>query len=250
MFFGNDKIIRLQSVDSTNDFMAKQLRSSTFFKEGTIVIALEQTSGKGLDKNIWESEPGKNLTFSILLKPVFLRADQQFILNKSISLGVYDFIKAIITNQKVRIKWPNDIYVEDKKIAGILISNTIEGNELKYTIVGIGVNINQLNFPEFLRNPVSLAKVLRKEFDLDQVLNELLFWIENRYEQLVNNEWSLINDHYLEALYRLNEQHSYFYNNEIVNACITGISDYGHLQLLTNKNEILECDFKEIEFII
>ena len=250
MLFSPDKIIRLHTVGSTNDYMIEQIRNGNINLEGTIVIADEQTSGKGMDINIWESEPGKNLTFSIFFKPDFLRADQQFLLNKSISLGVYDFIKSLVTHQKVTIKWPNDIYVGDKKIAGILINNTIAGNELLYSVAGIGVNINQQKFPGSVRNPVSLLHALRKELDLKQVLHELLYWLENRYDQLLRGEFVQINECYLESLYRVNELHFYRFKNKDLSARITGVSDFGHLQLTTDDNQRLECDFKEIEFII
>ena len=250
MLFSPDKIIRLHSVGSTNDYMIEQIGNGNINHEGTVVIAVEQTSGKGIDKNAWESEPGKNLTFSVFFKPDFLRADQQFLLNKSISLGVYDFIKSRVIHQKVTIKWPNDIYVGDKKIAGILINNTIGGNELLYSVAGIGVNINQLKFPGYVRNPVSMVHAIRKELDLELVLHELLYWLENRYDQLVSREFVRISDNYLESLYRLNELHYYRLKNKELSAQITGISDFGHLQLLTIDNQSLECDFKEIEFII
>jgi BirA family biotin operon repressor/biotin-[acetyl-CoA-carboxylase] ligase len=250
MIFSSDKIIRLHTVGSTNDYMIEQIRNGNINVEGTIVIADEQTRGKGMDINIWESEPGKNLTFSIFFKPAFLRADQQFLLNKSISLGVYDFIKSLVTQQKVTIKWPNDIYVGDKKIAGILINNTIAGNELFYSVAGVGVNINQQKFPGSVRNPVSLLHALRKELNLKQVLHELLYWLENRYDQLLSREFVRINTSYLESLYRLNELHFYRLKNKELSALITGVSDFGHLQLITDDNQRLECDFKEIEFII
>jgi len=250
MLFSPERIIRLQSIHSTNDYLTEKLRNKIITSEGTVVVAMEQTLGKGMDKNTWESEPGKNLTFSFLLKPDFLRADQQFMLNKAVSLGVCDFVRTYINNQIVTIKWPNDIYIQDKKIAGILISNTIEGNELSHAVVGIGININQQQFPHTVHNPVSLSIALRRELDLEELLTDLLFWLENRYEQLIKNDWTIISENYLDSLYRMNEQHLYFYNGERILASITGISDYGQLQLITSNQEKLECDFKEIKFII
>ncbi len=249
MLFNPGKVITLQSVGSTNEYMIDQVRQGKIKQEGTVVVAIEQTSGKGLDKNSWESEKGKNLTFSILFKPVFLRADQQFMLNKCVSLGVFDFVMTTIPHRKVNIKWPNDIYVENKKIAGILINNTIEGSELIHSVAGIGININQLNFSDRLRNPVSLKQLIRKEFDPNQALNEILYFIENRYTQLLTNESAQLDTDYLNALYRMNEDFTYRFNDRKITARITGISDYGHLQLLTT-GERIECDFKEIEFII
>ena len=250
MFLGTDKIIRLHSIGSTNDYMAEQLRNKKIIEEGTVVIAYEQSKGKGLNKNSWESEPGKNITLSILLKPDFLRADQQFMLIKSISLGVYDFVKSYIVHSKISIKWPNDIYLEDKKIAGILISNIIEGNQMRQSIAGIGININQKHFPNHVRNPVSIINVLRKELDLEQVLHELLYCLENRYLQLIRKEFTLISKNYVEYLFRYNQQYFFLYKNETISARITGISEYGHLQLMTIHNEQIECDLKEIDYII
>jgi BirA family biotin operon repressor/biotin-[acetyl-CoA-carboxylase] ligase len=250
MLFGSEKIIRLQSVASTNDYMIEQIRTGMITQEGTVVLTNEQTTGKGMDKNSWESEPGRNLTVSIYFKPDFLRADQQFLLNKSISLGVFDFVKSLVTQLKVTIKWPNDIYIGDRKIAGILINNTVGGNVLLQSVVGIGININQQKFTGNVRNPVSLVHVLRRVIDVEYALRELLFWIENRYEQLMNRKFEMISADYLESLYRFNEEHFYLYKNEKIAARITGVSDYGHLQLVTGKKDTLECDFKEIEFVI
>ena len=250
MLFSPEKIIRLQSTHSTNDYLTERLRNKAITSEGTVVLAIEQTQGKGMDKNIWESEPGKNLTFSFLLKPDFLRADQQFMLNKAVSLGVCDFVKTYVNNQIVTIKWPNDIYVQDKKIAGILISNSIEGNELSHSIVGIGININQQKFPNTVHNPVSLSIALRRELDLEELLTDLLYWLENRYEQLIKNDWTIISENYLDSLYRFKVQHPFLYDGEQILAKITGVSEYGQLQLITSHQEKLECDFKEIKFII
>lgn len=250
MLFSPEKIIRLHSTHSTNDYLTEKLRSKAVTTEGAVVVAMEQTQGKGMDKNTWESEPGKNLTFSILLTPYFLKAEQQFMLNKAVSLGVFDFVKNHVNQQPVTIKWPNDIFVKDKKIAGILISNSIEGNELSHSVVGIGININQQKFPQTVHNPVSFSMILRKELELEELLTDLLYWLENRYEQLVKNEWTRINDNYLDSLYRLNEQHQYIYNGVQILAKITGISEYGQLRLTTSHHEKLECDFKEIKFVI
>jgi len=250
MLFKPDQIIRLKTVGSTNDYMIEQVSSGKIITEGAVVIAGEQTRGRGLDKNSWESEPGKNLTFSVLLKPQFLRADQQFMLNKSVSLAIFDFIRNHVGSHKVCIKWPNDIYVENLKVAGVLISNTIIGNKLLNSVAGIGVNINQDKFSELTRNPVSLKHILKKELDLELAFQNLLYWLEYRYEQLRNHQVNKINSDYLGSLYRINELHFFIYKGEILSARITGVSDYGHLQITTNTLEKLECDFREIKFVI
>ena len=130
MIISEDKIIALDIAGSTNEYMLDKIKAGIISEEGTVVIANYQSVGKGLDQNTWESEAGKNLMFSILLKPGFLKADQQFQLTKIISLAVYDFVRNYLPNERIKVKWPNDIYVGNKKIAGILISNTIKGKEI------------------------------------------------------------------------------------------------------------------------
>ncbi len=244
------KIIRLATVDSTNDYMSDEIRRGTIIQEGTIIIADKQTKGKGLDANTWESETGKNLTFSVFIKPEFLKAERQFMLNKTITLGIYDFVKSVVKNQKVSIKWPNDIYINNGKVAGILINNTISGNQFVYSIVGAGININQTRFASNAPNPVSLRNYLKHNLDLKECLNSLCGFLNARYQQLEMHNYSVLNSDYLSVLFRLNEIHRYRFGNNIIYARITGVSEYGKLQLLTKNNQNIECDLKEIEFVI
>lgn len=242
-------IICKKSVTSTNDYMLEQINAGFISLEGTVITALEQTHGKGLDKNVWESEPGKNLTFSVLLKSVFLKAEQQFYLNKAISLAVFDFVKRIVTEEPVKIKWPNDIYIGDRKVAGILFNNTISGSRFLYSVVGIGININQEKFSGTAANPVSLIHWTGKTLDRDKCLEEILRCLEARYRELSRGNLFQINSDYISSLYRLNEIHFFRYKNEIVPAKITGLSDFGHLQLTVDGNGKIECDLKEIVFL-
>ncbi|MCD4664581.1 MAG: biotin--[acetyl-CoA-carboxylase] ligase, partial [Bacteroidales bacterium] len=217
---------------------------------GTIVVATEQTSGKGLDKNSWESESRKNLTFSILLKPEFLKPERQFMLNKAIALGLFDYIQSVIKNNKVTIKWPNDIYIDNGKVAGTLINNTISGSNILYSIIGIGININQSLFKSNAPNPVSLKYYLKYNQDLNECLKSFCTFSNIRYGQLKKHEHSRLNSDYLDALYRYKEVFPYRFKGEIVNAKITGVSEYGKLQLVTSDNKKLECDMKEIEYLV
>jgi len=242
-------VIELESVDSTNEY-AKKLLNKGDVEQGTIVIAKSQLWGKGQDGNFWESEPDKNLTFSLILYPDFLPAEKQFQLNKIVSLAICDFVKTIVEQNKVSIKWPNDIYVDDKKAAGILIENTIAGNTLKTVVVGIGLNVNQLVFKSDAPNPVSLKNVTDKDFDLQDCLGDLYLSIENRYWQLKNNSEDIINQDYLDSLYRVGVMAKYEYNKELIEAKITGISPFGKLILETSDKNTLECDMKELAFIL
>lgn len=244
---GNN-IIRLKETDSTNRF-ALNLINEKRPAEGTLIIASNQTHGKGLETNTWESEPGKNLTFTIILYPGFLPIDKQFELNKVIALGVCDFIRQKVPDQKVSIKWPNDIYIGDRKTAGILIQNSIIGNRFDYVIAGIGMNINQENFSPALVNPVSIKNFTKKEYLLDEELNSVSLALNFRYTQFLRKEFETIDDNYLQALYRYREWHNFELEGRIREARITGISGYGHLILAARDETIHECGLKEVRFI-
>lgn len=250
MIIGGDKIIALETADSTNSYMLDKIKAGNISEEGTVVVANYQSAGKGLDKNTWESEAGKNLMFSVLLKPEFLKADQQFQLTKVMSLAVFDFIRNYLPNERIKVKWPNDIYVENKKIAGILINNTIKGKEIMYTVVGIGININQQSFTGSAANPVSLWNYLNCDLRIDYCLKNVLSHIEKRYLQLKNNESFEINFDYKKALYRLNDFNLFNYKDSMISARITGVSEYGQIKLMQKNGQEIICDLKEIEFII
>src|SRR5690349_7854438 len=162
-------VVFMPECHSTNDEASRLIESSSHVVEGTVVITDSQTSGRGQRGNTWITEPGKNLTFSLLMKPTFLNAQDQFLLNKAFSLGLYDYLNATL-QATVKIKWPNDMVVNDKKICGILIENQIQGQNIQNSIVGIGLNVNQENFS--IPTATSM-KVLGKDFTLENVLHEL-----------------------------------------------------------------------------
>ena len=243
------KIIRVKSVESTNDYALSLYRKGMQLSDGTIVITDTQTAGKGLDKNRWESEPGKNLTFSVCLFPHFLPVERQFELNKAVSLGIFDFVSEMVPDEKVTIKWPNDIYINDEKVAGILISNTVKGDILDFTVAGIGINVNQTRFLSDAPNPVSLISFLKKELSLKECLSLVCGKLDERYGQLRAGRFYQLDAGYLRSLYRLNELHNFKYKDKKISAMITGVSKYGHLQLTTSVGEKLECDLKEISFL-
>jgi BirA family transcriptional regulator, biotin operon repressor / biotin---[acetyl-CoA-carboxylase] ligase len=241
-------IIRLEEVNSTNQYLVELLEKGTL-AEGTIVVARHQTVGRGVDGSLWESEQGKNLTFSILIQPDYLSVDSQFYLNKAISLSVYDLLKRL-TDEEASIKWPNDIYIGNRKVAGILIQNGIRGNKFSYCVAGIGLNVNQEAFLTDAPNPVSLKQITGKEYDLDGLLSELCNSIFSRLEMLKSGMREILDREYLSALFRLNELSGYIYKEEKISARITGVSRYGHLVLEIPGQKIIECDLKEIKFVI
>lgn len=240
--------IHLPETESTNSY-AISLLALQRPEEGCVITTDHQTKGKGTDTNSWESEKGKNLTFSLILYPTFA-ADQQFVLNKAISLGICDFLKSELLDHNVTIKWPNDIYIGNKKACGILIQNSVMGNRLDYVIAGIGINVNQTIFLSEAPNPVSLKMATGKDYNLDELLPKLIEFIFKRYSQVKPETNLKIETDYQKALYRLFEWHTYIVKGSEVNARITGTNNSGQLLLETQTEEILACDLKEVKFII
>ena len=244
MHFGK-KINYLAEVDSTNNEAGRHMDSAI---EGSVWVSSNQTKGRGQQHNSWESEPGMNLTFSLLLRPVFLRAESQFLLSKIISLGVSDFL--IAKGLPATIKWPNDIYVGDKKITGILIENHILGEYISISIAGIGININQEVFTSNAPNPTSFFIETKRSLNLDASLKEVLSHIEKRYTDLADGRASTINIDYLNRLYRFNEWSYYIHNGRKIRAKIVGIHDTGELSLTNEIGDFFSVAFKEIAFCL
>ena len=245
--FVGQNLVTLKRVDSTNNFLKNELTKSTPLPEGTVILAEEQFAGRGQVNNSWFAEPGKNLTFSLLLLPTFLNPDSQFLLNKSISIAINDTLVSII-GENVKIKWPNDIYFMDEKIGGVLIENILRGNTLKYSVIGIGLNVNQTHFPLEVKNVTSLKKILQKDYDLNMLLNDLCNSIEQRYLQLRAGKIDLIDQDYIKSLYRLNESHRFRIGKEELTGTITGTDKNGLLEILI-AGEIRRFNFKEIAFV-
>jgi len=237
----------LLSTDSTNDY-ARELLSEDAPREGCVVIAGEQKKGRGYGSNAWHSRRGKNLLFTVILYPNFIAANQQFLISKTISLGIYDYLSAHISD--VSIKWPNDIYVEDRKIAGMLIENDLMGSSLKTSIVGIGLNVNQEEFPVDLMNPVSLRQMIEKKLPLKKEFRKLCTHLDRRYRMLAQGKVDKINREYHEHLFRLNTMATYQADGREFRAKIVGVSDYGQLILENDVGKTLEFNFKEVEFVL
>lgn len=237
--------IELQSTDSTNNYAAILLKQ-TNVPEGTVILAHEQTQGKGQRGAIWLSEKGKNLTFSVIYKPVFLSVTHQFMLSKITALALLKLVSKYADN--VKIKWPNDIWVNNKKIAGVLIENNVSGNVIQSSVIGVGININQVMFmPEL--NATSLYLENKKVFDSKEILSEFCVLLEGYYLQLRNNSINKIEDEYLQYLFGINQWLKYNYYGKNITAIITGVSTSGKLCLTTTDNNKLECEVKEIKFV-
>lgn len=234
------------SLPSTNQYC--ELLDLTQTEEFTVICARQQTAGIGQRGNHWASEPGKNLTFSLILKPTFLPPASQYQLTKAVSLGITDHLRTLVpTSADLKIKWPNDIYVNGRKICGILISNKISGVRLAASIIGIGLNANQSQFPEWVPNPIALCQLTQQYVDLDTLLHNLLQAIALRYAQLTTAP-DILDREYLAQLLYLGQEHLFYYHDRPILATIQGVNTFGHLQLTTADGEALTCQLKEIAF--
>ncbi|NEU09170.1 biotin--[acetyl-CoA-carboxylase] ligase [Flavihumibacter sp. R14] len=245
LFVGHNTVT-LKAVDSTNSWLKQAVSKSAPLPEGTVIMAESQFAGRGQSQNTWHSEPGKNLTFSILLNPRFLPIQNQFDLNMAVSLAVNDVLK-IYFGEDAYIKWPNDSYIGKNKIGGILIENILQGTQLKHAIIGIGINVNQDDFPPEVKNVTSFRKILHTYYDLNQLKNEICRSVEARYLQLKAGKKESLRKDYLDNLYLLNQQASYIFRDREVEGRITGISPEGFL-LLETAEGVEQFGLKEIEF--
>jgi BirA family transcriptional regulator, biotin operon repressor / biotin---[acetyl-CoA-carboxylase] ligase len=260
-------LYHFEELPSTNTYASELLSESSnfaqntveernpdYFGEGVVVSTFNQTYGRGQMGSRWESEPNMNLAVSIILKPHFLQARQQFHLNKAIALAVCDFVsdqyaeKNPSLKNDATVKWANDIYVKNNKIAGILIQNTLSGIDIQSTIIGIGININQTHFNN-LPNATSLKLETKKEYILTELLEKLCVCVEQRYLQLKKRDFDKLHQEYLDKLYRMGEDAIYQYpNGDYFSGRIIGVGENGKLTVLT-KSGVENFDVKEVKFV-
>lgn len=249
----------LDEVDSTNSEVLRHIQD---YDNLSVVAAVNQSAGRGQRGNSWHARTGENLTFSMLLKygpgsleP--LRASRQFLLTQAASLGVSDYIGSKGIDS--RIKWPNDIYVRSRKICGMLIENILDGEYLSSSVIGIGLNVNQSDFPPQLVNPTSMKKVTGIGYDLKDELRDLCGYIVRRLplplqpsDEGRGAAWTDLVSDYTGRLYRFGEWHDFAncLSDEIFEGKIVGVTDLGRLLIKTRKGEIKEFAFKEISYII
>lgn len=245
--FVGQNIVSLQRVDSTNDYLKKQLAKSKPLPEGTVIMAEDQFAGRGQFDNKWISQPGKNLTFSILFSPSFLQLSQQFYLNIAISLAINDVLTGFI-GSACKIKWPNDVFFNDQKLGGVLIENIVRGSGWKYAVVGIGLNINQKEFPDGIKNITSLFSITNREFNLPDILVRLCNAIEKRYCQLKAQQFTSLRTEYQSNLYRLNVPSMYEKEGHTFIGEITAVLENGLLELKTTAGTEY-FGFRELRYI-
>lgn len=238
-------LLEFDHLESTNAY-ARSLLQQRPVAEGTVIIAKDQSKGRGQLGTTWQSTPGKNLTLSIVLKPQFLAISDQFRLNKVIALAVREAILEYIP-EEVKIKWPNDLMINGKKVAGILIQNILKGSHVNTVIAGIGLNVNQLDFGRLLPTATSLAQLLGKEVNLDEVLQTLLEKVDTFYEFLQLNP-TYIDDEYHVHLY-LRGIKSLFDTQEgsRFHGTICAVDSRGRLEVRV-EDELKYFTLKEIKF--
>ena len=231
------KIIHIKETDSTNHWLKEH-------GEGNMVVVADyQTAGRGCGSNSWESERGRNLTFSMLIHPGNILAKEQFRITEVVSVAMCRMLQSYIYN-KVEIKWPNDIYVGDKKICGILIENRLQGTEIKDSIIGIGLNVNQKEFKSDAPNPVSLYQLTGQETDLEEMLMAFL----DCFDSELKSKTTCFT--YREMLFRRGKDSLYRSKTTCFTARLTDVLPDGRLLLVDQEGRECTYAFKEIQFII
>lgn len=245
-----EKIIHLSETVSTNAYL-KQLLNKEEGDSKIVVVTEFQTAGKGQRGNSWESEKGKNLTFSFNIKPLFLPVNKQFMISKIVSIALQGVIANYIDQRIIKIKWPNDIYVDNHKIAGILIEHAIMGSYIEDSIIGIGLNVNQELFLSDAPNPISLKLILKKRVDRELLLQQFLKSFNSLYRELKEGNWDLINESYLARLYRHREEYLFEDRWGVFKGLIENVNEEGVITIV-KVDHSSSCNylFKQVKYLI
>ena len=239
-------------VDSTNRYIRDKANElwSKHSENGFVVVTAEhQAAGRGQRGNTWSSNAGENLLFSILVRPgKALEVKEQFLLSQVVALAMHDAMLRL--GIETRLKWPNDIYIGNRKLAGILLELDYTGNMVEQAIIGIGVNVNQEEFPTMDRIPVSMKMLQGHEFILDNVLATILDSFERYYSVLQSGNKETISAKYTSRLLGMNEQKTFIDKDGCFNGIINGVESDGHLLVRRNDGSIARYAFKEVEMIL
>ena len=228
MHADTNSLLILDSVDSTNNYAMGIVRKG-LASHGNAYFAHEQTNGKGRRGKVWKTDKGKNITLSIIVDPHFLAVTRQFQLSVAVSLSCLDLLKKY-AGDEVKIKWPNDVFWNDRKAGGMLIENVIKSNVWQWAVIGIGININQTDFDvsnNFL--PVSLKQITGKDFDVIELSRELCCAVLNRIEELKTNGFEKMLTEYNKNLFKLNEKVKLKKGNIVFETTVKGVSSQGKL---------------------
>lgn len=242
LFLGKN-LIFMPECHSTNTLALARCHEESI-SDGTVIITNHQTAGRGQRGNSWQSEQGRNLTFSLIVKTHFINLSDQFFLHIFSSLGVAAYLQQA-TEADIHVKWPNDIYANGEKIAGILIENQVSGHRLTHSVIGIGLNVNQTSFS--LPRVTSLSILRGREHDLSAVLDDLLHCIEQRYFQLKESKYQQLKEDYYSNLYKFGEPHQFQAQGETFEGIVKGIDEHGKL-IVERRGMEKTYDLKEIQF--
>ena len=238
------------SIGSTNTYL-RELKGGDPAYDYEVAVATFQTAGRGQKGNSWESEAGKNLLFSILAHPKNLKVQEQFYISEAIALAVSDSVMAAIGPEyapDVSVKWSNDVYWNDFKMAGILIENTLQGDRILDTVAGVGLDVNQEVFVSDAPNPISLKNITGREYDLDKLLNDIIDRFIG-YMELSADKRPEVDRMYRNRLYRREGYHKFRDENGFFEARIEGIRPDGCLMLQTRSGEHRIYEFKQVQFV-
>lgn len=242
---------RSDSIGSTNTYL-RELGGGDPAYDLEVAVASFQTAGRGQKGNSWESEAGKNLLFSILAHPGNLQVQEQFYISEAIALAVSDSVMEAIGPDfaaDVSVKWSNDVYWKDYKMAGILIENTLQGSRILDTVAGVGLDVNQEVFVSDAPNPISLKNITGREFDIEALLNDITARFIG-YMELPAGKRAEVDRLYRSRLYRREGYHRFRDENGVFEACIEGIRPDGCLMLQTRSGEHRVYEFKQVQFIL
>lgn len=240
-------MFKFNAVDSTNDLLLKWA-SDVSAPRGAVIWALNQYKGRGQHGRVWESNPGDNLTFSMLIRHENMTIMDQFIFNKAISVALLTSLQVLSPN--FRIKWPNDIYLNDKKIAGILIENSIKGKYIDYSVVGIGVNVNQREFSEGLTNASSIITETGIDIELESLLSQIIDHVDFFVNYIHRKKCRKILKIYLQNLYRKDEISVFEKDNKTFNGIIRGVDDHGRIKIELEDGDVVLFGNGELKMMI
>ena len=242
---------RSDSIGSTNTYL-RELGGGDPAYDYEVAVADFQTAGRGQKGNTWESEQGKNLLFSILAHPKNIKVREQFYISEAIALAVSDSVMAALGPQfahEVSVKWSNDVYWKEFKMAGILIENTLQGDRILDTVVGVGLDVNQEVFLSDAPNPISLKNITGRDYDRDALLSDIVERFKG-YMELQADKRSDVDKLYRNRLFRREGYHRFRDAQGEFEACIEGIRPDGCLMLQTTSGEHRVYEFKQVQFIL
>ena len=248
-------LIELESVDSTNDYLKRHKTDEE--APITLVTAEFQTAGKGQRGNSWESETGKNVVYSLMVHPRTIKPSQMFSISEVAALSVCEALNEYLNAEQKEqtdggfcVKWPNDIYYGNQKVAGILIETDLMGGRIDNAIIGVGININQREFVSDAPNPISLWQIKGEETNRQEVLESIMKHFTCLYEQLEKGELDTLHQHFMQQLYRKSGMHTYRDEQGTFEAIIADVELSGHLILKDESGTLRRYAFKEVSFCL